>query len=114
MSAAPDWTPEGAQDWTPEELWVIAFGERLCDTSDAAGIGRRREEIDHAELSGKITEATARALRTETSLRRAALMSALQTRHGPKPTLFEIRQANRPAFTPRPFPNAGPEGGAAA
>jgi len=113
VSAAQDWTPQ-ASDWTPEELWVIAFGERLRDTSDAAGIARRREEIDHAELSGKITEATARALRTETSLRRAALMSALQARRGPKPTLFEIRQANRPAFTPRPFPNAGPEGGAAA
>ena len=107
MSAAQDWTPQ-ASDWTPEELWVIAFGERLRDTSDAAGIGRRREEIDHAELSGKISEATAKALRTEASLRRAALMSALQTRRGPKPTLFEIRRAPRPAFTPRPFPGAGP------
>ena len=98
-----------AQDWTPEELWVIAFGERLRDTSDAKGIGRRREEIDHAEAGGKITEATARALHVEASLRRAELMSALQTRRGPRPTLFEIRRAARPAFTPRPFPGAGPE-----
>ena len=103
-----------APDWTPEELWGIAFAERLRDTSDAEGIGRRRDEIDHAEAGGKITEAAARALRTETSLRRAALMSALQTRRGPKPTLFEIRRAARPAFTPRSFPSAGPESGAAA
>ena len=106
MSAAPD--------RTPEELWVIAFGERLRDTSDSEGIGRRREEIDHAEAGGKITEATARALRIEASLRRAALMSALQTRRGPKPTLFEVRLASRPAFIPRSFPGAGPEGSAAA
>jgi hypothetical protein len=103
-----------APDWTPEELWASAFAERLRDTRDSAGIGRRRDEIDHAEAGGKITEATARALRTEASLRRAALMSALQTRRGPKPTLFEIRRASRPAFTPRPFPGAGPDEGTAA
>jgi hypothetical protein len=108
VSAAQDWTGE-APGWTPEEMWVIAFGERLRDTSDSAGIGRRREEIDHAEAGGQITEATARALRVEASLRRAALMSALQGRSGPKPTLFEIRRAARPAFTPRPFPGAGLE-----
>jgi hypothetical protein len=103
VSSALEETP----GWSPEELWASAWAERLRDTRDAAGITRRRDEITDAELSGKITEATARALRTEASLRRAALMSALQTRHGPKPTLFEIRQANRPAFTPKPFPNAG-------
>jgi hypothetical protein len=110
VSAAPEETP----GWSPEELWVTAFRERLRDTRDSAGITRRREELDHAEAGGKITEATARALQMEASLRRAALMSALQTRRGPKPTLFEIRRASRPAFTPRPFPSAGPDEGTAA
>jgi hypothetical protein len=107
MSAAPDWTPQESPDWTPEELWVIAFGERLRDTSDAPGIGRRREEIAHAEAGGKITEETAVALRAEVRKRRFELFEGLRSRHD-RPTLAAARQGRR-TFTPRPFPGAGPE-----
>jgi hypothetical protein len=100
MSAAPE------QDWTPEELWVIAFGERLRDSSDSAALGRRREEIAHAELGGKITEETAVALVAEVRKRRDAMFAGLRGRHD-RPTLAAARQARR-TFTPRSFPGAGP------
>ena len=108
MSAAPDWTPEEAPGWTPEELWVIAFGERLRDSSDSAGLGRRREEIAHAEVGGKITEETAVALVAEVRKRRSEMFEGLRGRHN-RPTLFEARQQRRRTFTPRPFPGAGPD-----
>jgi hypothetical protein len=98
---------EAAPDWTPEELWIIAFGERLRDSSDSAGLGRRRDEIAHAELGGKITPETAVALVAEVRKRRAAMFEDLRNRHN-RPTLAQARQARR-AFTPRPFPGAGPD-----
>ena len=98
---------EAAPDWTPEELWIIAFGERLRDSSDSAGLGRRREEIAHAEVGGKITQETADALLAEVRKRRDGMFEGLRGRHN-RPTLFEARQARR-TFTPRPFPGAGPE-----
>jgi hypothetical protein len=101
MSAAQETAP----GWTPEELWVIAFGERLHASSDSAGIGRRREEIAHAELGGKITEETAVALVEEVRKRRDAMFAGLRGRHS-RPTLAQARQARR-TFTPRPFPAAG-------
>jgi hypothetical protein len=103
---------EMARDWTPEELWIIAFGERLHATSDAAGLGRRRDEIAHAELGGKITAETATALAAEVGKRRSELFADLRNRHS-RPTLAEQRRGRR-AFTPRSFPGAGPEAGAAA
>ncbi len=96
---------EAAPDWTPEELWVIAFGERLRDSSDSAGLGRRRDEIAHAEVGGKITQETAGALLAEVRKRRSEMFAGLRGRHD-RPTLFEARQARR-TFTPRPFPAAG-------
>lgn len=107
MSAAQ----EAAPDWTPEELWVIAFGERLRDSSDSAGLGRRREEIAHAEVGGKITEETAVALVAEVRKRRSEMFADLRGRHN-RPTLFEARRGRR-TFTPRPFPAAGTAEGAA-
>ncbi len=104
MSAAPD--------WTPEELWVIAFGERLRDSSDSAALERRRDEIDHAELGGKITEETKAALLAEIRKRREQMFADLRGRHH-RPTLAAQRRGRR-TFTPRPFPGAGPEGGTAA
>jgi hypothetical protein len=98
MSAAPD--------WTPEELWVIAFGERLRDSSDSSGLGRRRDEIAHAVVGGKITEETAAALLAEVRKRRAQMFEGLRNRRS-RPALAEARQARR-TFTPRPFPGAGP------
>jgi hypothetical protein len=95
-----------ARDWTPEELWVIFFGERLRDSSDSAGLMRRRDEIDHAEAGGKITEATARALLAEVRKRRDGMFEALRGRHD-RPTLFDARQQRR-TFVPLPFPGAGP------
>jgi len=97
-------------DWTPEELWVIGFGERLRDTSDSAGIGRRRDEIAHAEAGGKITRETAVALVGEVGKRRSELFADLRNRHN-RPTLAAQRRGRR-TFTPRPFPSAGPEGAA--
>jgi len=94
-----------ARDWTPEELWVIAFGERLRDTSGSDGIGRRRDEIAHAELGGKITPETAVALLAEVRRRRSELFEGLRGRHD-RPTLAAQRQGRR-AFTPRPFPAGG-------
>jgi hypothetical protein len=99
MSAAPG--------WTPEELWVIAFGERLADSSDSAGLGRRREEIAHAEAGGKITPETAVALLAEVRKRRDGMFADLRPRRD-RPTLFAARQARRRTFTPRSFPDAGP------
>jgi hypothetical protein len=96
---------EAAQDWTPEELWVIAFAERLHATSGSAGLGRRRDEIAHAEAAGKVTEATAGALVVEVGKRRSELFAGLRGRHD-RPTLAAARQGRR-AFTPRPFPGAG-------
>lgn len=98
---------EAAPDWTPEELWIIAFGERLRDSSDSAGLGRRRDEIAHAELGGKITPETAVALVAEVRKRRDRMFEDLRNRHH-RPTLAQARQARR-AFTPRPFPGAGPD-----
>ena len=95
---------EAAPGWTPEELWIIAFGERLRDSSDSAGLGRRRDEIAHAELGGKITPETAAELVTEVRKRRDAMFADLRGRHS-RPTLAEARRARR-TFTPRPFPEA--------
>jgi hypothetical protein len=95
MSAAPD--------WTPEELWIIAFGERLRDTSGSAGLGRRRDEIAHAEAAGEITLATAGALVAEVGKRRSELFAGLRGRHD-RPTLAAARQGRR-TFIPRPFPD---------
>jgi hypothetical protein len=100
VNAAP------APDWTPEELWVIAFGERLRDSSDSAGIGRRRDEIAHAEAIGTVTQATARALRAEVGKRRSEMFADLRNRHN-RPTLAAAWQGRR-TFTPRPFPAAEP------
>jgi hypothetical protein len=103
MSAAQ----EAAPGWTPEELWVIAFGERLLASSDSAGLGRRREEIAHAELGGKIAPETAVALVAEVRKRRDRMFADLRNRHD-RPTLFEARQARQGhrTFTPRSFPAA--------
>jgi len=99
------------QDWTPEELWVIAFGERLLASSDSAGLGRRREEIDHAEAGGKIAAETAAALLAEVRKRRDGMFADLRGRHH-RPTLAEARRGRR-TFTPRSFPAAGTADGAA-
>jgi hypothetical protein len=96
-----------AQDWTPEELWVIAFGERLRDSTDSAGLGRRRDEIAHAEVGGKITQETADALLAEVRKRRDGMFADLRPRRD-RTTLFDARQARRRTFTPRSFPAAGP------
>ena len=88
------------------ELWVIAFGERLRDASDSAGLGRRRDEIAHAEAGGKITKETAAALLAEVRNRRSEMFADLRGRHD-RPTLAAARQGRR-TFTPRPFPGAGP------
>ena len=96
-----------AREWTPEELWILAWAEKLRDTCDSAGIGRRRDEIDHAEVGGQITEATAVALVAEVGKRRAELFADLRNRRS-RPTLAEQRRGRR-TFTPRPFPNAGPD-----
>ena len=101
MSAAQ----EAAPGWTPEELWVIAFGERLRDSSGSAGLGRRREEIAHAEAGGQITEETAAALLEEVRKRRDGMFADLRNRHS-RPTLAEARRGRR-TFTPRPFPAGG-------
>jgi hypothetical protein len=85
MSAQPEETP----GWTPRELWVIGFGERLRDTSDSAGIGRRRDEIAHAEVGGKITPAEAGALLAEVGKRRSELFADLRNRHN-RPTLAAL------------------------
>jgi hypothetical protein len=95
-----------ARDWTPEEEWVIFFGERLADSSDSAGLGRRRDEIAHAEAGGKITPETAVALLAEVRKRRDGMFEALRGRHD-RPTLFDARQQRR-TFVPLPFPGAGP------
>jgi hypothetical protein len=97
---------EAAPGWTPEELWIIAFGERLRDSSDSAGLGRRREEIAHAEAGGKITQETAAALMEEVRKRRSEMFADLRGRHD-RPTLAQARQARR-TFVPRSFPAAGP------
>lgn len=96
--------PEQAPDWTPEELWIIAFGERLRDTSDSAGIGRRRDEINDAEAGGKVSAETAVALRAELARRRRELFAALRTR-GDR---FTSARARRTTPGGRlPFPSAG-------
>lgn len=94
---------EAAPDWTPEELWVIAFGELLRDTSDSAGIGRRRDEIAHAEVGGKISQGTAGELLAEVRKRRSELFTALRTR-GDR---FQTQRVRRTTPAGRlPFPNA--------
>lgn len=95
--------PEEAPGWTPEQMWIDAFGERLRDTADSAGIARRREELFEADEQGLISQDAADLLSTAIRVRREELFGTLRTRR----QQFRSARARSTARAGRlPFPNA--------